>query len=322
MSIAISPASPLVALVGGSGFIGTAVAEAFAAAGWRIVAVVRTPENAMHMKPLGDLGQIAARRADVRQPAALFRALAGANAVVNLAGILEERRAQTYDAINVQGAGTVAAAAKAAGARAFVQVSAIGADATSRWAYGRSKGLGEQAVRAAFPTATIVRPGIAYGARDHFTNRLASTIVSVPAPVMPVIAPEVRLQPVFVHNVAAAILAIVEAQMRAPQPPLYELAGPEIFTMRDLISWVADFVGVERPLVDTPDLWARLLAKFSFLPGNPITPDQLDMLQHDNVVTGSFPGFAELGITPATLATTAPGWLFRYRAGGRFALSA
>lgn len=322
MSIAISPASPLVALVGGSGFIGTAVAEAFAAAGWRIVAVGRTPENARHLKPLGDLGQIGARQADVRAPATLARALAGADAVVNLVGIFAERRRQSWADIHIDGARAVALAAAAVGARALVHVSAIGADAHSNWGYGRSKGLGEQAVRAAFPTATIVRPGIAYGATDRFTNRLAGTIASLPAPVMPVIAPEARLQPVFVHNVAAAIVQIVTAQMRAPQAPLYELAGPEIFSMRELISWIADFLGVDRPLVDTPDIWARLLARFSFLPGSPISASDLEMLQHDNVAAGDCPGFTALGITPATLATTAPGWLFRYRAGGRFALSA
>lgn len=322
MSIAISPVSPLVALVGGSGFLGTAVAEAFAAAGWRIVAVGRTPENARHLKPLGDLGQVGARRADVRVPATLLRALAGADAVVNLVGIFAESRKQSYADIHVAGARAVAEAAATVGARALLHVSAIGADTDSNWGYGRSKGLGEQAVRATFPTASIVRPGIAYGASDRFTNRLAGTIATLPSPVMPIIAPEARLQPVFVYNVATAIRQIVTAQMRTPQAPLYELAGPEIFTMRELISWIADFLGVERPLVDTPDIWARLLAKFSFLPGSPITSSDLEMLQHDNVASGTSPGFADLGIAAATLATTAPGWLFRYRAGGRFALSA
>ena len=319
MLTAISSITPLVALIGGSGFIGTAIAEKFAAAGWRIIAVGRNPDNARHLKPLGDLGQIDSRRADVRIPATLAPALQGANAVINLAGILEQRGGQKYDAIHVAGARAVAEAARAVGARSLVHISALSADSRSPYAYARSKGLGEEAVHATFPDASIIRPGIAYGPRDNFTNRLADIIATTPTPVMPVIAAEARLQPVFVHDIAAAVFQIVTAENKPDGSRITEIAGPEIFTMREIIAWLADFLGKERPLVDTPDVWARLLTRFSFLPGAPITADQLEMLQHNNIASGNYPGLAELGITPATFATTVSSWLVRYRAGGRFA---
>jgi len=316
MSIAPFSRSRLVALVGGSGFLGTAAAEAFAAAGWRVVAVCRNPVNARHLKPLGDLGQIAARFGDVRRPETLPAALRGADAVVNLVGILDQKGGQGFFEIHRRGAGAVAAAAAGSGIGAFVQVSAIGAEPKAESAYARSKAAGEAAVGQAFPTAAILRPSVVFGAADQFTNRFASLIAA--APVIPVIAPETRMQPVFVQDVATAILAATERQLAGKAVGLHELAGPEVLTIRQVAEFVADSTGRARPLFDTPDLGARLLARLSFLPGAPLTREQWLMLKEDNLPSGRYPGLADFGIEPVSLASAAPSWLSRYRAGGRF----
>lgn len=316
-SASLSSGTPLVALVGGSGFIGTAFAEAFAAAGWRVVAVCRNPDNARHLKPLGDLGQIGARRGDVRDPASLRAALRGADAVVNLVGILDEKGGQRFQDVHVRGAGNAAAAARVSGARVFVQISAIGASPLAAAAYARSKGEGEAAVREAFPGAAIVRPSLVFGAGDSFTNRFANLIAASPA--VPVIAPETRFQPVFVNDVAAAVLGIVERQMAGEAGGVYELGGPDVLSMRDILSFIAEASGREKPLLDTPDIGARLLSNLGFLPGAPLTPDQYLMLKEDNVASAGLPGLQALGIEPTSLAAVAPQWLARYRLGGRFA---
>ena len=316
--IAARPLSArLVALIGGSGFIGTAVAEVFAEAGWRVVAVGRSPDKARHLKPLGDLGQIGARRGDVRDAASLRAALAGADAVVNLVGILDEKGGQRFDDVQARGARNAATAAAAVGAGAFVQLSAIGADIDSPAAYARTKAEGEAAVRAAIPGAAIVRPSLVFGANDSFTNRFAGLIAASPA--VPVISPDTRFQPVFVNDVAAAILAIVERQLFGEAGAVWEFGGPEVLSMREIIAFIAAASGHEKVLIDTPDLGARLLSSLGFLPGAPLTHDQYLMLKGDNLASAGAPGLAELGITPTSLAAVAPQWLSRYRAGGRFA---
>lgn len=318
MSIAPSSRPRLVALVGGSGFVGTAAAELFAAAGWRVRAVCRNPDHARHLKPLGDLGQVGAVRGDVRSPASLAAALQGADAVVNLVGILDEKGGQRFADVQARGAGAVAAAAAAAGARAFVQLSAIGADAAGPAAYARTKAAGEAAVRAAFPGAVILRPSLIFGARDGFTNRFAKLIAAAPM-VVPVVAPETRFQPVFVMDVAHAIVAAVDAQLGGKGGATYELGGPEVLTMREIMGLIAGWIGVEKPLVDTPDAGARLLAAFGSLPGAPMTHDQYLMLKRDNVVSAGAAGLEALGIAPTPMAAVAPQWLKGYRPGGRFA---
>jgi NADH dehydrogenase len=311
-------ASRLVTLIGGSGFVGAALTEAFARAGWRVLIVARNPARAERLKPLGDLGQIAAVRGDIRVPASLEAPLAGADLAVNLVGILDEKGGQRFAEVQARGAGSAAAAARAAGVAGFIHVSAIGADPASPSAYGRTKGEGEALVRAAFPDAAIVRPSLIFGANDGFTNRFASLIAL--APMVPVIAPGTRFQPVHVRDVAAAILAIAGRLMAGRPNGIWELGGPEVLTMRQIMAFIAEAIGKgDAPLVDVPDSGARLLASFGFLPGAPLTQDQYLMLQRDNVVSEGAAGFADLGITPVALEATAPDWLARYRRGGRFA---
>lgn len=316
MEIASTPR--LAALIGGAGFVGTALTEALVRAGWRVRIVGRNPAAARHLLPLGDLGQIAAVRADLRVPASLQPALQGADLVVNLVGILDEKGGQSFAQVQARGAALAAQTAARVGATAFVQVSAIGADAQSPSAYGRTKAEGEAAVRAAFPTAAIVRPSLVFGPDDGFTNRFAGLIAA--APVVPVIAPETRFQPVYVKDVAAALMAVIQRQFAGQPDGLFELGGPEVLSMREIMAFIANEIGCGgKPLIDTPDIGARLLAAFGSLPGAPLTRDQYLMLRRDNIVAPGTPGLAELGVTPTPMEAVAGNWLARYRTGGRFA---
>jgi uncharacterized protein YbjT (DUF2867 family) len=308
------PQSKLVTVFGGGGFIGRYVCEALLKAGVRLRVAQREPRRAWFLQPLGTVGQVSAIAADFARPETIERAVEGAYAVVNLVGVFSGNLQQ----IHVEGARRAAAAAKEAGASAFVHISAIGADPDSPSDYGRTKGLGEQAVRAAFPQATIIRPSIVFGPEDNFTNRFASM---ARFPILPVIAPRTRFQPVFVRDLGRAIAAAA-LDPKAHGGKTYELAGPEIFTMRELNARVAELSGHHPDLVEVPDFAAAGMAWLGFLPGAPLTRDQWLMLQKDNVASGKLPGFKAFGITPAPLAATAPEWLGRFRKGGRFSARA
>lgn len=307
----------LVTLVGGSGFIGRVLVERLARRGWRIRVAVRNRARALRLKPLADIGQIDIRAADLLDPASIAAAMEGAQAAVNLVGILAPSGRYDFEAVQARGAGLAAAAAREAGARAFTHVSAIGADPQSPSAYGRSKAEGERLVREAFPTAAIVRPSLVFGPDDGFTNRFAGLIAT--APVVPVIAGDTKFQPVYVGDVADAIVATLERQFEGLGPETFELGGPDILSMREINRWLMRETGHDKRLVDVPPTLASLIATFGFLPGAPITHDQLAMLARDNVADPAVPGLAELGISPTSMAAAAPQWLTRYRKGGRFA---
>jgi NADH dehydrogenase len=302
----------LITLLGGTGFLGAALVERLAARRWRTRIAVRHPGRADRLKPLGDLGQIGAVRCDLRVPATVLAAMEGADAAVNLVGILDEKHGQRFADIQAKGAGTAAAAAARAGVHAFVHVSAIGADPASPSAYGRTKAEGEAAVRAAFPAAAIVRPSLVFGAEDGFTNRFASVMAMGPA--IPVVAPATRFQPVYVGDVADAILAAMDRPGET-----FELGGPDVRTMKELMADIAKSAGQDKPLVVVPDFAARAMAAFGSLPGAPLTRDQYLMLQRDNVADPAMPGLAALGITPTPMGAVMDQWLARYRPGGRFA---
>ena len=302
---------PLVTIFGGGGFIGRYVCEALLKTGARIRVAERHPRRAWFLQPLGSVGQVSLIAADLQRPETIARAVEGADAVINLVGIFNGN----LELVHVQGAGKLAAAAKAAGAKAFVHVSAIGADPDAASDYGQTKGRGEQAVRAAFPNATIIRPSVVFGPEDDFTNRFASL---ARFPILPVIAPKTRFQPVFVRDLGQAIAAAA-LEPRAHGGATYELAGPEVLTMRQLNQEIAELAGQSPELIDTPDFISNIIASLGFLPGAPLTRDQWIMLQKDNVASGKAPGFKQFGIAPASLASVAPEWLGRYRKGGRFA---
>ncbi len=303
----------LVVLFGGGGFLGRYVAQELLRSGARVRIAERDPLDAYFLKPLAALGQAQSVRADITRPETLAAAVHGATALVNLVGILKGK----FDAVQVDGAANVAKAAAAAGVSRFVQISAIGADPDAESGYGRSKGLGEQAVRAAFPGAVILRPSILFGPEDGFVNKFAGMISM--APVLPVIRPDTRFQPAWVVDVARGVA------MAALTPALagktFELGGPQILTMLALQQWIAQAIARKPTFVAVPDMVAAAMARFGFLPGAPITWDQWLMLQHDNVVAEGAKGFRDLGIDPAPLAAVAPAWLVRYRREGRFSLT-
>ena len=302
---------PLITIFGGGGFIGRYVCEALLRGGARLRIAQRHPRQAYYLQPLAGVGQLGFVAADLDRPATVARAVEGASTVINLVGILKGR----FDAIQAEGARTAATAAREAGATAFVQVSAIGADPASASAYGRSKGQGEEAVRAVFPAATIIRPSLVFGREDQLTNKFASM---ARLPILPVIAAATRFQPVYVADVACAI-AGAALDPATYGGTTYELGGPEVMTMRTLNERIAALAGQSPEIAPIPDFVAGLMAKMGFLPGAPLTRDQWIMLQQDNVAAPDAPGFAAFAITPTPLAAVAGEWLDRFHAGGRFA---
>ncbi|WP_285020049.1 complex I NDUFA9 subunit family protein [Novosphingobium sp. fls2-241-R2A-195] len=301
----------IVTILGGSGFVGRHLAQELLARGARLRIASRHPKKAYAIKPLGNLGQVQFAGVDVTKAETLAPVLAGSDAVINLIGAF----AGNLDALQGNGAGEIAAAAKAAGATAFVHVSAIGADAGSAVAYARTKAEGETAVLAAFPSATIVRPSLMFGSDDNFVNMFGELISRLPA--LPVFAPQARLQPVFVDDVAVAIanaLGNVAAQGKT-----FELAGPEIITMLDLNQRIAKAQGRSRTFVELPDAVSGLIAATTgWLPGAPISSDQLKLLQAGSVASDSAAGLAELGVTPRPLGLFLDRWMVRFRKHGRF----
>ena len=303
----------IAAVFGGSGFIGRYVVRDLARAGHTVRVAVTDPGGARFLQTQGKVGQIVPLAASVADEDAVARAVAGADLVVNLVGILFERRAGDFQRLHAEGAGRVARLAAAAGAERMVHVSAIGADPASPSAYGRTKAEGEAAVRAAFPSATILRPSIVFGPEDQFFNRFAG--LGRVLPFMPVVSGNTRFQPVYVGDVADAVLAAAERE-DAPGRT-YELAGPRSATFRELLRYIGEVTGHRRPLVDLPMGLARLQARLGeFLPNPPLTRDQLLMLQRDNVPAPDAPGLAALGIQPKALEAVVPAYLTRYRQGG------
>jgi len=298
---------------GGSGFIGRYVVKRLAAEGHVVRVAVRDPEGALFLKPMGAVGQVVPLAANVTNAAAVARAVEGADLVVNLVGILAEHRPGDFARVQAEGAKAVAAASAAAGVKRLVQLSAIGADTASPSLYARSKGQGEQAVQAAFPAATILRPSIVFGPEDQFFNRFAA--IAAISPVMPVIAGGTKFQPVYVGDVADAVMAALhrpEARGR-----IYELGGPTVYTFRELMAWILAQTRRRRRLVTVPgwlaDLQAAVLEK---LPGKLLTRDQLLLLTKDNVVGPGVLSLAELGIRATPVDLIVPQYLARFRPGG------
>ena len=318
----------LVTVFGGSGFLGRHVTRALAKRGWRGRAAGRRPHPAFHLQPLGGVGQVTAVQANLRYPESVEAALRGADAAVNLVGVLTPRGRQTYEAVHDHGAQSVAEAVKAAGVARFAHVSAIGADAESQSSYGRSKAAGEAAVRAAAPGAVIFRPSFVFGPEDEFFNRFA-TLARL-SPVMPVAGAATRTQPVFVGDVAEAIARALEG--RVQEGTIYELGGPDVMTMREVVEFTLKTIGRKRLIVELPAPAARLLAtvtnfadmvSLGLMPKEFVTtPDQVAMLQRDNVVSEAAQREGRtlegLGIAPTLAAAVVPTYLYRFRKTGQF----
>jgi uncharacterized protein YbjT (DUF2867 family) len=309
----------LVTVFGGSGFLGRHVVRALADSGYRIRVAVRRPELTGYLRPMGRVGQIHAVQANLRYPQSIAAALRDADIAVNLVGILFERGQQRFDAIQSAGAEAVALAAKSVGAR-LVHVSAIGADLNSASHYARSKAEGEQRVLAAAPDSTVMRPSIAFGPEDDFFNRFAA--LARLSPVLPLPGGgHTRFQPVFAGDVAEAIALAVDGGTKPGT--IYELGGPTVHTFRELMQFVLATIGRYRLLVPAPFGLMKLQAAFAqFLPKPPITPDQVELLKVDNVVSETARGEGHtlegLGIIPETIGAIVPTYLWRFRKTGQF----
>ena len=302
----------LVVLVGGGGFAGRHLAQELLSRGARLRVVGRHVERASGLRPLGGLGQVQLLRGDLTKPDTLPGLLAGADAVVNLAGTF----AGDLDAVMGRGAGTLAAAATAAGAGAFVHVSAIGADAAGETEYARAKAAGEAAVLAAFPRATILRPSVLFGPDDNFVMMFAGLASSLP--VLPVFGPAAKLQPLLVDDLALAICAAL-ADPAAHGGQTFELAGPEVMTMGELNRRIAKAAGRSPVLAELPDAVSGAIARLTgWLPFAPITRQQWQLLKAGNVASGLLPGCQALGVSPRAMGLYLDRWLARFRKNGRF----
>lgn len=317
--IARSRLETLVTVFGGSGFLGRHVVRALANSGYRIRVAVRRPELTGHLRPMGKVGQIHAVQANLRYPQSIAAALRDAEVAVNLVGILFERGRQRFDAVQAAGAEAVALAAKSAGA-SVVHVSAIGADPNSRSRYARSKAEGERRVLAAAPDAVVMRPSIVFGPEDDFFNRFAALARMVPALPLPG-GGHTRFQPVFAGDVAEAIALAVDGSARPGT--VYELGGPDVRTFRQLMEFILATIERRRLLLPVPFALMKLSATFAqFLPKPPITPDQVELLKHDNVVSDEARRdgrtLEALGIIPETIEAIVPTYLWRFRKTGQF----
>jgi uncharacterized protein YbjT (DUF2867 family) len=315
-----SNSETLVTVFGGSGFLGRSVVRALCKRDYRVRVAVRRPELAGHLQPLGRVGQIHAVQANLRYPASVEAAMRDSDVAINLVGILAESGAQTFDAVQAKGAEAIAKAASAAGAR-MVHVSAIGADENSASRYARAKAAGEKAVLAATPSATILRPSVVFGPEDQFTNRFAALARMSPA--LPLVGGGVtKLQPVYVGDVATAVADAVDGKTKAGAT--YELGGPEVLSMREIIEIILKIAEREPMLIPLPFGLAKLQATFlQFAPGAlKLTPDQVVLLRSDNVVSEAAKAngltLEGLGITSDSLEAIAPQYLWRFRAAGQF----
>lgn len=323
MAASHTEAGNLATVFGGSGFVGRYTVRALARDGWRVRAAVRRPDLAGHLQPMGGVGQIAAVQANLRYPASVAASLEGAEVAINLVAILHKSGAQTFDAVHVDGARAVARAAKAAGVKRFIHVSAIGADPKSAGHYGRTKAAGEAVVLEEFPDAVILRPSIVFGPEDQFFNRFAN--LARMAPMMPLVGGKTKFQPVYVGDLAQALLAA--ANGKAKPGTVYEIGGPEIDTFRGLLDKTQTWAGRAKPYFPMP-FWLAKLAAFATVPLpnglRPLTVDQVRMLQTDNIVSAAATAegrtLAGLGVAPAqSISSIVPAYLERYQPKGQYA---
>ena len=312
----------MVTVFGASGFLGRHTVRALAkgGSGYRIRACSRSPHSANYLQPMGHVGQIQLLRANVLREDDVSRAVAGASAVVNLVGTMSARGSQGYDALHVSAADTIAKCARAAGVSSLVHVSAIGGDPDSESAYARSKAEGELRVRAAFPDAAILRPSLLFGPEDEFFNRFANLARILPA--LPLIGGgHTRFQPVFVGDVAGAVVTCIENP--ATRGQTYELGGPAVYSFREILQLILRITNRRRLLLPLPFPLAMLNASvLQFLPGQLLTREQVHLLKRDNVVAEGALTLRDLGIQPESLEAILPTYLWRFRKKGQFENSA
>jgi uncharacterized protein YbjT (DUF2867 family) len=320
----------LATVFGGSGFVGRHVVRALARDGWRVRVAVRRPDLAWYLRPLGMVGQVEAVQANVRYPESVRAAIEGADVVVNATGVKRQSGRQTYEAVHVFGADEIARAAAAAGVGAFAHVSGIGADAASPNPYIASKGRGEVAVREAFPGAVVLRPSVIFGPEDDFFNRFAALARALPA--LPLFGGgATKLQPVFVGDVAsAAVRTLGDA---APAGRTYELGGPEVISLKEVMERTLRVIERQRLLVPLSFGLSRLLARSTEIASAvslgrfpkmlTTTRDEVELLRHDNVVSAAAVAegrtLRDLGVNGVGIEAVTPGYLYRFRKTGQYA---
>jgi NADH dehydrogenase len=311
--------SKLVTIYGGSGFVGRYIVRRMAQEGWRVRVAVRRPNEAIFVKPYGVVGQVEPVLCNIRDDASVAAVMQGADVVVNCVGVLAESGKNTFRAVQAEGPERIARIAAQQGISRMVHVSAIGADENSGSEYARTKAAGESAVLRHMPDAMILRPSIIFGPEDEFFNRFAG----MGGPVLPVVGANTRFQPVYVDDVAKA--AVLGVTGRAPGG-IYELGGPDVSTFRELMRQMLDIIRRRRAIVNIP-FWAARLMALGFRVANvlslglipqPITGDQVANLANDNVVADGAKGFEALGITPISLESVLPDYLWRFRPSGQY----
>lgn len=311
----------LVTIFGGSGFVGRYIARRLAKEGWRIRVAVRNPNEAMFVRPYGSVGQVEPVFCNVRDDASVASVLNGADAVVNCVGVLTEAGKNTFTAVQADGAERIARMAAAAGVARMVHISAIGADAASESEYSRTKAAGEAGVLAHMPNAMILRPSVIFGNEDEFFNRFAA--MAGMGPILPIVGADSRFQPVYVDDVAAAAVMGVEGKAVG----VYELGGPDVQTMRELMHTTLGVVQ-RRSLVMNIAFWIAKIMATGFKVAQvcslgiikaPFTKDQIANLRNDNVVAEGAQGFDALGIRPAAMGAILPDYLWRFRPSGQYA---
>ena len=306
----------VVTIFGGAGFIGRYIVQSLARQGMQIRIVCRRPEEGLRCKPMGDVGQIVPVAANIRNKSSVAAAIDGSDVVINLVGVLFKRGLQNFDTIHIEGARTVAQEAANSGVKRLIHLSAIGADINSSSEYARSKGYGEKAIFEFFPDATILRPSIVFGSEDDFFNRFAA--IARLLPVIPVIGSKTQFQPVYVGDIAKAVLACLKNKVTVGS--CYELGGPTIYTFRELMEIMLNEIGRKRVLIPIPFWAASIKALFLehlripfFVPKPMLTRDQVQLLKADNVIRENNLGIQNLGIVPTPLQAVLPGYLNRYR---------
>ncbi|WP_299737436.1 complex I NDUFA9 subunit family protein [uncultured Roseobacter sp.] len=314
--------SKLITIYGGSGFVGRYIARRMAKAGWRVRVAVRRPNEAIFVKPYGVVGQVEPVLCNIRDDASVRAVMAGADAVVNCVGILAESGKNGFDSVQAEGAARVARIAAEEQVARLVHISAIGADAESDSDYARTKAEGEAGVLEHMPQAVILRPSIIFGPEDQFFNRFAS--MSRLGPVLPVVGADTRFQPVFVDDVAKAAELAVTGKAA---PGVYELGGPDVASFRALMQQMLAVIHRRRLVLNVPFFIARIMA-FGFdmlqtltvglFTNSMITRDQVRNLAKDNVVSDDAKSFADLGITPVSMASVLPDYLWRFRPSGQY----
>ncbi len=313
--------SKLVTIFGGSGFAGRYIAQQLAAKGWRVRVAVRRPNEAMHVKPYGVPGQVEPFFANIRDDASVAAAVKGADAVVNCVGSFDARGKNNFDAVQHEGAERVARLAASAGAETLVHISALGCDQDAKSTYAQTKCLGEKSVLAQFPNAMILRPGVIFGNEDGFFNRFAA--MSRFGPVMPLFGANTKFQPVYVEDVASAAVLGVEGKAHG----IYELGGPDVKSLRGWVDVILESVKRRRLVPNLPMWFGRLMAwgfdmleimSVGLIRNGILTRDQVKQLRHDNVVSESEKGFADLGIEPTSPEAVIDSYLWRFRPSGQY----